>query len=606
MTISFSKGLKNYILCNGSLKQILHGGVINVYGGTVPTDADASIGGATLLYQIVDLSGARGGETLSSGSATYSGYAGSVDTLTVNGVNVIPGGSIQVGAGSVSDMAAAVANAIYARVSSPDYSGAAASGSGIATIKAMPGTGTGPNGFVVSGTISQNVTLGSLSGGVNGVSNVDATCTFTASGTSGDVRQCSENWHGMYQTDSTLVPFNGTLAQTMIDYAAKINAYHPLYDCTASPSGANLTITAPPGLGAQYNGVYFYIYTSAYGGIPATGNLTMTGSSIGAAIFAGGVSAVTALGASCSFTVGSTAFTQLSTLTVNGVGVINAAVPWNTNATTTAADIAASINLKTSVPEYTATSVGATVTITASTTGTASNGFAVVATFTPALSVAYANMAGGAVALPINYALVVQATGTITLTGGASGSINTVTVGGLNIIDAPVAFNTSLTQTASDLVEAINNNRSTPEYMASSSGAVITIKLIPPYGTAANGTVVSATFTTITATFTNLASGAYNANGIMSGDVIDGVLHKHPTQQLHASPASGATVSSNQATFFRYIATTGDTGQADTTENFCRVQGTVTDETGSGDMKLLRNSYVKEDSVILTDLIFSI
>ena len=44
-----STGLVNYLQVTGSRKAGLDGGFLDIYAGTVPADADASIGGATLL-----------------------------------------------------------------------------------------------------------------------------------------------------------------------------------------------------------------------------------------------------------------------------------------------------------------------------------------------------------------------------------------------------------------------------------------------------------------------------------------------------------------------------------------------------------------------------
>ena len=44
-----SLGLRNYLLDTGSLKAALAGGEIRIYSGTIPADANAAIGGATLL-----------------------------------------------------------------------------------------------------------------------------------------------------------------------------------------------------------------------------------------------------------------------------------------------------------------------------------------------------------------------------------------------------------------------------------------------------------------------------------------------------------------------------------------------------------------------------
>lgn len=47
--VILSTGLRNHILASGSIADALNGGCVRLYAGTVPADADASIGSATLL-----------------------------------------------------------------------------------------------------------------------------------------------------------------------------------------------------------------------------------------------------------------------------------------------------------------------------------------------------------------------------------------------------------------------------------------------------------------------------------------------------------------------------------------------------------------------------
>lgn len=63
MAFKISTGLRNHLLATGSLKDGLDGGVIRIYAGSEPADADASIGGATLLVTISN-NGAGTGITL--------------------------------------------------------------------------------------------------------------------------------------------------------------------------------------------------------------------------------------------------------------------------------------------------------------------------------------------------------------------------------------------------------------------------------------------------------------------------------------------------------------------------------------------------------------
>ena len=147
------------------------------------------------------------------------------------------------------------------------------------------------------------------------------------------------------------------------------------------------------------------------------------------------------------------------------------------------------------------------------------------------------------------------ASGTVTLTGGAAGSVNSVTVGTFNIIpDGAVNFNTSLTQTAADLADAINRNG---YYVATSSGAVVTIRPRPGSGAAHNGYVVSATLTTITATYANIAAGVTPVNGLLFGAPAAGVIAKAASQIWSFNGINGP----GTAGWFRlYAADTADSG----------------------------------------------
>ena len=106
---------------------------------------------------------------------------------------------------------------------------------------------------------------------------------------------------------------------------------------------------------------------------------------------------------------------------------------------------------------------------------------------------------------PVNTA----ATATVTLTGGAVGSVNMITVNGVNIMSAPVAFTIDLATTATAVATNINVYASSPEYTAVAVGPVITISAASSAGSDANGFVVVVTTTTITYTKTDMANGSF-------------------------------------------------------------------------------------------------
>src|SRR3546814_4765983 len=100
-------------------------------------------------------------EVLATGSIDVTGGTASIGvntvaSITVDGVDIL--GSAVDWTGSNSATATAVAAQINSNTSSPEYS-ATASGPTV-IISAATGTGDGPNGFVVDGTVGGNVTLG--------------------------------------------------------------------------------------------------------------------------------------------------------------------------------------------------------------------------------------------------------------------------------------------------------------------------------------------------------------------------------------------------------------------------------------------------------------
>jgi hypothetical protein len=104
---------------------------------------------------------------------------------------------------------------------------------------------------------------------------------------------------------------------------------------------------------------------------------------------------------------------------------------------------------------------------------------------------------------------VLAATGTVTLTGGAAGSVDTITVDGVNIMSGAVSFSTDLATTATAVASNINAHTSTPEYTAVAVGAVITISAASGAGSTPNGFEVLATATTITTSTTDMAGGSF-------------------------------------------------------------------------------------------------
>lgn len=182
----------------------------------------------------------------------------------------------------------------------------------------------------------------------------------------------------------------------------------------------------------------------------------------------------------------------------------------------------------------------------------------------------------------------VRASGTVTLTGGASGSVNTVTVSGVDILGAAVPFNTSLTQTAADVAAQINRNLSNTEYVASASTGVITLKALPGTGASPNGLVVSATLTTITASYVNMAGGVAAVNGLALG--APGESTAGMVSKLVSQTWSGVNAASGIAGWYRWYGSEADAGGVDSAGVTIREDGAVS--TSAAELNLTSVSLV--------------
>src|SRR3990170_1805103 len=177
MARRISTGMRNFILQHGSLKDALQNGRIEIYSGTQPSSPDSAVSG-TLLATITKSSGAHTAEVLATGTITVTGTTGGVATATVNSVNLIPQGAVAFNT-SLNQTAVDLAAAINAGMSSPEYTASATGTSAVVTVRAKRGTGTAPNGFVVTATYTGDMggSYANMSGGVapvNGLSMASA------------------------------------------------------------------------------------------------------------------------------------------------------------------------------------------------------------------------------------------------------------------------------------------------------------------------------------------------------------------------------------------------------------------------------------------------
>lgn len=328
----------------------------------------------------------------------------------------------------------------------------AASGSfdvtaGSATTPAVAATG----GFTVTGgTLGAGNEIATLT--VDGVDILGATVTHT-----GD---------------------NSTTATAIAD---QINTYTSSPNYTAAAVGAEVTITASVA-GAAANG---RVVVATPSGDMTVGSVTN---------MSGGADAIV---------------NQITAVTVAGVDVLGAAVTHTGDNSTTATAIANQINSHSSTPDYTATALGATVTIEAATAGAAANGRVVAVSVSGDATVgSIANMAGGS--------------------DSATSAVDDIKVNGVSILTGPIEWDTSNEATATAIAAAINSLTSSPDYTASAVGDAVSIAAVDP-GPDPNGYAVAFTLSnglTVSPTTLAMANGADSTNTYQPGEFVKTISQK--------------------------------------------------------------------------------
>jgi hypothetical protein len=179
----------------------------------------------------------------------------------------------------------------------------------------------------------------------------------------------------------------------------------------------------------------------------------------------------------------------------------------------------------------------------------------------------------------------VQSAGSVTLNSGAAGSLNTLTVNGLDILGAAVPFNSTLAQTALDIAAQINRYKSSPDYTAIASGNVVTIYAGLGAAATPNGFAVAATTTTLSATTSNMSSGSAGSNGLLFDNSIAGVLSKLSTQTW-----SGLNLANGVAGWFRQHGAVADGNLLDSAGVLLRIDGSIA--TAGSEMNMNSTGFV--------------
>ena len=181
----------------------------------------------------------------------------------------------------------------------------------------------------------------------------------------------------------------------------------------------------------------------------------------------------------------------------------------------------------------------------------------------------------------------VRPVGVVTLAGGTTtgDNVTALTIKTVDILGGTVNWNTSLTQTAADVVTAINRNPKNKWITATSSGAVITLTGVLGVGALLNSAALACTGAgSMSPTITSTTFGSSTGGGVVGVDAVNGlqidynaaagVVTKN-TAQTWSGTAVGA--GTQTAGWFRYKGAVVDAGALDNASPpvFIRMDGAI-------------------------------
>lgn len=238
MTFRLSTGLRNQLAKQGSFDGLLRNGRMEIYTSAQPVTPDAAVTG-TLLCVVTNNANALTAEVAATGTATLAGSAGTVNTLTVNGVNIL--GAVVPFNGTLAQTALDVATQINRNSDEFGYTAAATGASAVITLSANAGAGAAPNGFVIAGTLTTlTATYANMTGGVAPANGL----LFDAVTNPGVLlKLASQIWAGLNLATGTAGWFRqyGSLADAGLLDAAGI---YPRLDGAIATSGAEMNLNS--------------------------------------------------------------------------------------------------------------------------------------------------------------------------------------------------------------------------------------------------------------------------------------------------------------------------------------------------------------------------
>lgn len=188
-----------------------------------------------------------------------------------------------------------------------------------------------------------------------------------------------------------------------------------------------------------------------------------------------------------------------------------------------------------------------------------------------------------------------KATGVLTISGVASGTIDTCTLMGIDILGGAVTHTGDANTTATAVALKINRCPSNNLVVASSTGAsgVVTLTALPGFGTTLNAGALTFTSTTTTTAVTSTTMGSGTGGSVagvaaanalrMDYDAAAGVFSKDATQTW-----SGTAVATGTAGWFRYVGSIADAGALDSSAVYIRLDGSIA--TSGADMSMSSTS----------------
>ena len=189
---------------------------------------------------------------------------------------------------------------------------------------------------------------------------------------------------------------------------------------------------------------------------------------------------------------------------------------------------------------------------------------------------------------------------TVVLTGSA-GSVDTIKIGGIDVMSGAVSFTSDLTTTAAAVAANITAHYALVDFTATNTGANVYIAGPKGSGALLNSMVCTATVTTMTATPSS--AGAPTTAGVTA---VNGLTFSFPAADGRVTMAgtwSGVGAAAGTVGWARLVCDGADAGTAGST-TYRRIDGTVTVTGGSGDFTIDNTSVSIGQTVTGTGLYF--